>query len=374
MEDSHRDFIIKDDLLVRYTGNDPVVFVPERVRDIGERAFYGNTSIISVFIPGYVASIRDKAFFECVNLTCVSFSEGLFRIGSKAFAHTNLKYIRIPYTIRFIKEDAFDGLQSSATIQFLGRCPFWPPAIQTAFQSDCPITAYYPEGDATWDFIRTANSTVTWIPLDPQKKPRTELNDILRKEIKTTDEMAFLMGNGRWKEAFEAAVRDIDNQLGLRDFYRSFQKGQTDSSGYYLYDGSGGSLEITINFLRMVINSGKYWQLKYDEDGCLYEPEDLELDDERADRVLSIPFYYACTDRCGDVWQNLNDIQLEEGIKGRSDDLICIRESSQDVPGKYTIFIFDVSYEVNGCDIDGELRVCIYGYEFPERHVTGQDE
>jgi hypothetical protein len=215
---------------------------------------------------------------------------------------------------------------------------------------------------------------VTWIPLDPQKRPYSELNVILRKEIKTTDDLAFLMGHGRWKEAFEAAVQDIDNQLGLRDFYRSFQKGQTDSSGYYLYDGSDGPLEIIINFLRMVIYSRKFWQLKYDKDGCLYDPEDLEPDDERADRVLRIPCGYKCTDWRGDVWQNLDDIRLDGGVSDNSNDLICIRESSQDVPGKYTIFTFDVSYEIDAYDFDGELRICIYGYEFPERHVTGQDE
>ncbi|MBR3358927.1 MAG: leucine-rich repeat domain-containing protein [Solobacterium sp.] len=375
MEDPYRDFIIKGGQLIQYTGNDTIVFVPKNVSDIGEEAFCGNTHIKGIVFPSGVRTIRDRAFADCVNLTYIYFPEELGRIGSRVFANTNLKSLSIPESVWSVKIDTFEGMPSPYVIRFFGSCPFSPIGEKTVFSSDHPTAIYYSNSGTTWNFIRNTNNAVIWIPWVPEKEPDTELYDILSKEIKTTDKLAFLIKNDMWKVAFEAAIRDFDDQFGLREFYRSCQKKQTDSSGYYLYDGSGGPLEITINFLRMVISPREEWQVKYDVNGSFCDPEYLEPD-EMTNRVLPIPFDYACTDWCGDIWQKLDDMWLEEGIADWSDDLICIRESSQDVPGKYTTFTFDVSYKLDGAgtDTDGELTIGIYGYEFPERHVTGQDE
>ena len=78
-------FIIKDGVLIRYTGKEVSITVPNSVTTIGYSAFIGCSGLTSVTIPNSVTSISDYAFIECSSLTEVKISNSVTAIGKMAF-------------------------------------------------------------------------------------------------------------------------------------------------------------------------------------------------------------------------------------------------------------------------------------------------
>ena len=73
-----------------YDGEDRKLAVPDEldghtVREIGEEAFYGCDSLISVTLPDGLTSIGDHAFLGCSSLTSVTLPDSLTSIGVNPF-------------------------------------------------------------------------------------------------------------------------------------------------------------------------------------------------------------------------------------------------------------------------------------------------
>jgi len=125
----------------QYLGNDAVVHIPpkiggELVLGISESAFYQNTTLASVIIPGSVKLITQGAFEGCTGLTNIIFSEGVRYIGgfkgctalrSVVFPEgaqsiggfygcTNLATVSLPENLEVIKEYAFYNCSSLTTL------------------------------------------------------------------------------------------------------------------------------------------------------------------------------------------------------------------------------------------------------------------
>jgi hypothetical protein len=82
--------------------------IPHLVTSIGDHAFSGCLSLISVIIPESVTSIGNNAFFDCLSLTSVTLSDGVTSIGNGAFFHCgSLASIIIPGSVRSIGNLAF---------------------------------------------------------------------------------------------------------------------------------------------------------------------------------------------------------------------------------------------------------------------------
>lgn len=79
------DFVMIDDILVKYKGNSDVVYLPDGVNVIAEGAFRGNTDVKKVIIPDGVSAISRNAFYDCTGLTSVDLPVGLTSIDYKAF-------------------------------------------------------------------------------------------------------------------------------------------------------------------------------------------------------------------------------------------------------------------------------------------------
>ena len=62
------DFIIRKGVLVKYTGHDHNVVIPEGVTEIGAFAFSRCEPLESVLIPGSVTVIGEDAFQGCKSL------------------------------------------------------------------------------------------------------------------------------------------------------------------------------------------------------------------------------------------------------------------------------------------------------------------
>lgn len=86
------EYVVEGSTLVKYTGTDSVVVIPEDVLNIGPKAFQKNTSLAKVIFHEYVSSIGSKAFAGCMNLEDMVFlSEWTLKISSiedDAFADT----------------------------------------------------------------------------------------------------------------------------------------------------------------------------------------------------------------------------------------------------------------------------------------------
>lgn len=83
------DFIIENNELIAYLGEDTHIILPEEITTIKEKVFYDNDNIISVKMSDNVSIIEKEAFYSCENLTQITLSNSLIRIGKDAFAYTS---------------------------------------------------------------------------------------------------------------------------------------------------------------------------------------------------------------------------------------------------------------------------------------------
>ena len=110
--DDSANFIIKDGVLVKYTGWQPFVEIPDTVTAIGDEAFLNNKTMIHVLIPDSVKRIGNSAFEGCTSLLSVSIPDSVESIGESAFYRcTSLGYAYLPnnekYTV--IESSLFRG-------------------------------------------------------------------------------------------------------------------------------------------------------------------------------------------------------------------------------------------------------------------------
>lgn len=77
----------------------------ERIKD---HCFYGCSSLVDVEIPNTVSLIGNSAFEGCKSLSNFNFSKELNMIGSKCFANTNLSLIKLPISLSYIGNYAWE--------------------------------------------------------------------------------------------------------------------------------------------------------------------------------------------------------------------------------------------------------------------------
>jgi len=111
------DFEITDGVLTRYTGNGGDVSIPEGVTEIGDYAFGGCHSLLSVTMPDTVTHIRNRAFSGCTNLKSIRLSGGLTVIEPSAFANcAQLQSIVIPGSVQTLGNWMFENCRSLTSV------------------------------------------------------------------------------------------------------------------------------------------------------------------------------------------------------------------------------------------------------------------
>ena len=89
-------------MITGYDGRADTLTIPAEldghpVSAIGDGAFYGCSSLVSVTIPQGVEFIGDYAFESCIALMTVSMPESVVSVGANPFAGcTGLRYIIVP--------------------------------------------------------------------------------------------------------------------------------------------------------------------------------------------------------------------------------------------------------------------------------------
>ena len=112
------DFLIEDDVLVKYTGPGGAVTIPDGVTAIRGKSSIGQydgafaycTNVTSVVIPDSVFYIGEEAFYNCVNLSSIIIPDSMMAIGENAFgACYSLSSIKIPNGLTKIEPYTFSG-------------------------------------------------------------------------------------------------------------------------------------------------------------------------------------------------------------------------------------------------------------------------
>ena len=102
------DFEIRAGTLVKYNGASTKAVVPNTVKIIGTRAFYGCQGLEEVVIPEGVTEISNEAFYACSRLARINLPESIAAIGYAAFSGcAGLESVALPKGIERIESWAF---------------------------------------------------------------------------------------------------------------------------------------------------------------------------------------------------------------------------------------------------------------------------
>ncbi len=101
-----KDFIIKNGVLAKYTGNKKTIVIPSDVEKIGKEAFY-ESSVEKVIIEEGVKVIGKSAFCGCGNLTEIILPNTLEVIEYDSFCSCNLEKIVLPDSLKKIGKAPF---------------------------------------------------------------------------------------------------------------------------------------------------------------------------------------------------------------------------------------------------------------------------
>ena len=101
-------FEIEDNTLIKYTGKEKQIVIPNGIEVIGPGAFSAHKELKGVEFPESLKTIGNSAFINCSSLAEVKFSEGLRTIGLGAFYGCNsLNSIEFPASLQYIGSRAF---------------------------------------------------------------------------------------------------------------------------------------------------------------------------------------------------------------------------------------------------------------------------
>jgi len=135
------DFVILNNILIKYKGNSADVTIPNGVVGFADGAFSYNKSIKSVIIPNSVKSISNYTFAGCNSLSTINIPNSVTSIGSNAFAGCiSLSAVNIPDSVTSIGDNAFVGCSSLSAIDI----PYSVTSIgNNAFSACSSLSAVY---------------------------------------------------------------------------------------------------------------------------------------------------------------------------------------------------------------------------------------
>ena len=120
-------------------GNGIIISDKSQLRKIGKKAFYDLPIGPDFHLPKFIEEIGDYAFACCSNLTDVDFLLTNLRIiGAKAFYSSYISFIKLPFALKYINDEAFQMpnlqyIELSENTEIIGKAAFANTKIQTIF-------------------------------------------------------------------------------------------------------------------------------------------------------------------------------------------------------------------------------------------------
>lgn len=130
MQEMNQYFQIENGVLLRYTGREEELQVPEGIHTVGEGAFKGCVSLRKVVLPAGLYYIMGDAFKGCRKLEEVVIPDGVRAIGRYAFHRCHaLKRAILPCSVEELGECAFLYCDSMEEVQMPGVKRFGMEAL-----------------------------------------------------------------------------------------------------------------------------------------------------------------------------------------------------------------------------------------------------
>ena len=172
------EFVAENKILIRYTGNEAYVNIPDGIEKIQTDAFRNNRNIAAITMPDTITDIGNRAFSGCTRLKSVKLSRQLKTVQGHVFAGctslesidipgslisinmcmflrcTSLKHVQIGEGVRSISAAAFDKCRSLSYIAIprtvtainryaFGKCPHLSKVTFIGCQTRLHNTAFY---------------------------------------------------------------------------------------------------------------------------------------------------------------------------------------------------------------------------------------
>ena len=129
--DSQDRFVIVNNILIEYKGNEETVRIPDGVICIGDAAFAQSPIVANVIIPDSVTDIGKYAFERCAQLEQIIIPDSVTNIGDEAFVFCKtLSKVKLPNKLTCISKALFLGCENITeivipeTVTFIGNSAF----------------------------------------------------------------------------------------------------------------------------------------------------------------------------------------------------------------------------------------------------------
>lgn len=115
---SNSDFVIENNVLIKYNGNCESVLIPDTVNKIAKNAFKNCSAIKAITIPTSVTEICECAFHSCTQLENIEIPRSTIKIDSYAFAVCeNLLSVELPEGLTTISAGMFANCKNLVSVQ-----------------------------------------------------------------------------------------------------------------------------------------------------------------------------------------------------------------------------------------------------------------
>ncbi|MBQ0064589.1 MAG: leucine-rich repeat domain-containing protein [Firmicutes bacterium] len=113
------DFVIENNTLKKYEGNEAYVIVPETVEYISDYAFSHAKSMKRICLPERLKEIEDGAFYDCENLEEIEIPDSVYYIGTGVFSRClGLKKVKLSSRMMHLPKITFYQCESLVEVIF----------------------------------------------------------------------------------------------------------------------------------------------------------------------------------------------------------------------------------------------------------------
>lgn len=141
------DFVIQDDVLIKYNGNSKHVIIPDNVIGIDENAFTGTEFVTKITIPGSIKTIEWEYLSSCSNLKEIILTDGVEQLGRGCFSsNTKLERVSIPKTLYTFYSCSFSNCISLKNIDVNPENPYLSSVDGVLFSGSKTYLYRYPAG------------------------------------------------------------------------------------------------------------------------------------------------------------------------------------------------------------------------------------